>query len=295
MGSGSAISGNARGILLAIGGASVISFDGLLIRLQALPPPEVLFWRGLGSGAAFAGFVIIGRWTRTDGARPEGADLKALLSVITLIGVGTLAWVFSLTHTAVANTLVLVAASPVLTGLVARVVLGERLPTRTWFTGSAVLIGVLIVFSSSVGQVSMLGDVLAVVNTGLLALLLVALRRHPKVDTLLALSVSGFVTAVVVSPWGLHLPDARSLLPVVLNDLVVVPVGLVMVSWAPRYLPAGEVGLLLLAETILGPLWVWLVIGERISLQVAVSGAIILSAIAAHLSLGLGRQQVGHR
>jgi drug/metabolite transporter (DMT)-like permease len=123
-----------------------------------------------------------------------------------------------------------------------------------------------------------------------LALILIPLRRFQSVDRTLDLAVSGFLTAAVVVPWGIQLPDTQTVLAAAADNLVVVPVGLLMIFFAPRYLPAAEVGLLLLLETVLAPLWVLFALGEQLTVQVVLSAAIILSAIVIHSILDLRKE-----
>lgn len=278
----------ARGILLAVGGASLISFDGLLIRLQALTPAGIVFWRGLLSGIAFAVIVALVSWRdKRSGSAYDPSEWWPLSALVALMVLGTFTWVLSLTHTAVAYTLVIITSAPIFTALLGRLLLREQLPARTWLAGLVVLIGVMIVFSSSLGTGKVQGDLWALVNTGVFALILITLRRYQQVNRLLALSISGFLVAAMASPWGAELPDTGSLLAAALDGLIVVPGGLVLITLAPRYLPAAEVGLLLLTETILAPLWVLLTLGEALTVQVVLSGAVILCAISSHSVLEL--------
>jgi drug/metabolite transporter (DMT)-like permease len=285
------LSNRARGVLLAVGGAALISFDGLLIRLQNLTPGGVVFWRGLLSGIAFAMFWALARRrlrsAATGNARAQSRPLLALTGLMVL---ATFTWVLSLTHTTVAHTLVIGASAPILTAVLGRLLLHEHLAVRTWLAGFAVLIGVAIVFSSSLGGGGMQGDLWAVANAVVFALILITLRRYQQVDRVLAMALSGFVVAVIVSPWGAVVPDTRSLLAAAVDGLVVLPGGLVLITMAPRYIPAAEVGLYLLMETVLAPIWVLVAVGEALSIQVVVSGAIILGAISAHSFLELKNQ-----
>jgi drug/metabolite transporter (DMT)-like permease len=277
----------ARGILLAVGGASLISFDGLLIRLQALTPAGVIFWRGLLSGIAFAVMVALVRWRGGRSRSQHFGEWWPLSALVALMVLGTLTWVLSLTHTSVAHTLVIITSAPILTALLGRLLLREQLPARTWIAGVVVLIGVMIVFSSSLGSGKVQGDLWALVNTVVFALILITLRRYQQVNRLLALTISGFLVAAMASPWGAQLPDTRSLLAAALDGLIVVPGGLVLITLAPRYLPAAEVGLLLLMETILAPLWVLIALGEALTAQVVLSGVVIICAISVHSLLEL--------
>jgi drug/metabolite transporter (DMT)-like permease len=79
------------------------------------------------------------------------------------------------------------------------------------------------------------------------------------------------------------------------NDLTIIPlmcvmcvaIPFVLITLAPRYITAAEVNLFFLLETILGPLWVWLVIHEQPSMATIIGGIVIISAIAVHSFLAL--------
>jgi drug/metabolite transporter (DMT)-like permease len=278
----------ALGILLAGGGAGVISFDSLLVRLQALSPAGILFWRGLFSGVAFAILAaVLSRRAGGAGIRAEAGGWWPFVMLTAMMTLGTVTFVLAVTHTTVAHTLVIIASSPILTAVLGRILLGEKLPLRTWVAGFVVLAGVVVVFSSSLGGGQVQGDLWALVNTGSLALILILLRKYQQVDRMLSLAVSGLVIAAVLVPSEYHLPDTKSLLAAGVAGLVVLPGGLGMITFAPRHLPAAEVGLLLLLETILAPVWALLVVGEPLTVAVVVSGAIILAAISVHMVFDL--------
>jgi drug/metabolite transporter (DMT)-like permease len=74
-----------------------------------------------------------------------------------------------------------------------------------------------------------------------------------------------------------------------LLGIVVMPVGAALITTGPRYLPAPEVSLILLLETVVGPFWVWLVLGEEPSGRAIVGGAIVIAALAGHALAALKR------
>ncbi|NJN06071.1 MAG: EamA family transporter, partial [Rhodobacteraceae bacterium] len=80
---------------------------------------------------------------------------------------------------------------------------------------------------------------------------------------------------------------ARDLALLLVLGLVIMPVSFGLITAGPRYLPAAEVGLLMLLETVLGPLWVWLVIGETPASGTFLGGAIVLTTLVVHSLVGL--------
>src|SRR5712692_3888365 len=169
----------ARGTILAAGGAVVISFDGLLIRLQALTPAGVLFWRGMLTGIALSAVTAVALGRSSDHQRaPLRQQWWPMTQLAFFLVLGTLTFIFSLTHTSVAHTFVIVASAPLMTGILGYFVLHEHLPARTWLAGLAALVGVVVVISGSLGTGDVEGDLWALANTAVLACILVTLRRY---------------------------------------------------------------------------------------------------------------------
>ena len=80
---------------------------------------------------------------------------------------------------------------------------------------------------------------------------------------------------------------ANDILPLALLACLVMPLSFALINTGPRYLPAPEVSLLFLLEMVLGPLWVWLAIGEAPSEATLIGGAVLLAVLSAHAWLGL--------
>jgi len=109
------------------------------------------------------------------------------------------------------------------------------------------------------------------------------LRRARDVDMAPSLAFSGVLTAVVVSalasPFAVTVPDIGYL---ALLGLIISPLSFAMISAGPRYISAPEVGLLMPTETVLGPLWVWLILAESPSVYALTGGAVVIGALVIH-------------
>jgi drug/metabolite transporter (DMT)-like permease len=95
--------------------------------------------------------------------------------------------------------------------------------------------------------------------------------------------LGGLLAAVLVSPAvGEFSPSAHDLLLLMLLGLVLLPIAVGLIARGPTYLPAPEVGLMTLLETLLGPLWVWIVIGEQPPSASLVSGVLVVTVLVVH-------------
>jgi drug/metabolite transporter (DMT)-like permease len=278
-GSGFGLSLHSRGLLLATAGIAVISFDGLLVRLQGLSPPAVVFWRGVLTAIGFA--ILAWLAYRRSALRSFKTINAGVVGVAIFTALGNAMFVVAVTHTTVADTLVILASAPLLTAILGRVLLGESLHLRTWLAGTAVFIGVLVILGSGLGHGGILGDLAALAGSLSLALLLITLRKFQDMRQLAALCFGGVLTALVSAPFiGDFSVTSTQAGFAILDGAIILPVGLSLVSMAPRYISASEVSLITLLELVLGPLWVWWALSEEPSLATYLSAALVLSALS---------------
>jgi len=196
--------------------------------------------------------------------------------------------VTAVTHTAVSNTLVILAASPVFAAVLSSIFLGDRIKPLTWGASLLILCGVAAILRGSLGGPGLEGDLAALAASLSTAGMLVVLRHHPGADPVPGLALGGLAAALLVAPGvGRFVPSAHDLALLMLLGLVLLPVAIGLITRGPSHLPAPEVGLIMLLETILGPSWVWLVIGQQPSRVALLSGGLIVSVLALHSSLAL--------
>ena len=271
-------SGHLKGVLLTTTGILILSPDALLLRLIGADIWTLLFWRGLLCAIGMVGITLF--LDRPHGLRRLVAIGRPELLVIVVNVCMHVLFVFAILNTTVANVLVIMSISPLLGATLSRFALGEPVAKRTWYTTVAVFIGLALIFSQSLGGGTLVGDLSAFAVAIFLASNFVLLRCYRKVSMIPAVAWSMAVTAAIA--WFLAMPtslDGAAWVYVLLLGLVILPVSSAMITLGPRYLPAPEVGLIMLLETLLGPLWVWLVIREVPSIETLIGGAMILAAL----------------
>lgn len=271
---------HARGVLTAGTGVFALSFDAVLIRLANAPIADVIFWRGWLIAASLMGlWWALGRRPGPQGRRLLGVGLLAAF----LYGLAGGLFVVSVSLTRVANTVVILASSPLFAAIWSRLFLGERIRWQTGMAIAAAMLGVVIVFGGSFGGGSLAGDGLALLLAMLAAGALTLLRPWPELDRILITAGSGAVAGVLAMPFS----DPLALAPasygwLALMGLVQMPVAMVCITSATRYLPSPEVSLFLLMETVLAPVWVWLAVAEEPPPLTLYGGGLVLVTVAAH-------------
>src|SRR3546814_2489315 len=168
--------------------------------------------------------------------------------------------------------------------------LREPVSARTWAAIAATFLGIAIVVWDELGHGTLAGDLAALAAAGFAAAILVVLRRSRAVNMVPATALSGLIAALsvagVAAPFSIGVGDA---LVLGVMGLVVLPISFGLITLGPRYLPAPEVSLLLLLETVLGPVLVWLVVGEAVSTATLVGGTVVVATLATHAILLLRR------
>ena len=271
---------HAKGLLLTACGVLVVSPDGLLTRLVETDHWTMIFWRAL--------FQSFGMWVVISLVYPNRVrrEYKTVwgpgLLMVLAYSLGTISFVFAITHTSVANTLIIMSTTPLFAALISRVLLHEKIQARTMVAIFLVMIGIAVIASGSMRQQEgLLGDIAALSGSFFLACCFSFVRRFPGISSFSTISCSGLLTALLVlplaSPFSVSQADMGYLL---IMGLYMLPVGTALMFLGPRYVPAAEVGLLILLESILGPVWVWMALGEVPGNSTLAGGAIVLSTLA---------------
>lgn len=279
-----------RGMLLSALGILVISPDAMLVRFIAHADPwQIAFWRTGFMGCALLVYLSARAWL--GGRRPFDfafAEGRAILPqgwpqgwvVIVLFSLSNIGFVGALTHTSVAETLVILATMPFFAALLGWILIGESVALRTWVSIALALVGTGVLVSGAWGGGHILGDILALLTALTQGLNLIALRRFAVKDLVGMLCLSGFLSAFILLPFAHPLGvDGHDLALLGIIGLLVLPLALSLFFSGARYVPAAEAALFTLIETVLGPFWAWLGVGEVPDTRALVGGAIVLSAI----------------
>ena len=269
-----------KGLLITACGVLVISPDGLLTRLIEADHWTMIFWRAL--------FLSFGMWLVVSFAHPNRVcqQYKTVqgpgLLMVTAYSLGTISFIFAITHTSVANTLIILSTTPLFAAIIGRLLLHEKIQPRTIIAIVLVATGIAIMASGSVNQQDgLLGDLAAILGSFFLACGLSFVRRFPQVSAFSAISCSGLLTALIILPFAAPLSVSQADMGyLMIMGLYMLPIGTALMFLGPRYIPAPEVGLLLLLESILGPVWVWLVIGEEPGASTLLGGAVVILTLA---------------
>jgi drug/metabolite transporter (DMT)-like permease len=272
-------------------GVLVLSPDALLIRLLSVDPWTTVMWRGGLMGLTL--FAVLALVTRGKPLRSVRAIGRWGAVSAAIYGLNMTTFVYSINNTAVANTLVIIAAAPLFAAILSRVFLKERVAAETWLATTLVIAGIAVVFWDGLGRGTWDGDLAALATAWLLAGNFTVLRHRKHINMVPATMLGGIGAAVVLTLVGAAAPlspSGQDWLVLALLGFVVVPIAFGLITIGPRYITAPEVGLLMLLETILGPIWVWLALGERASDIALSGGALVIATLLVYFTVRLRRQ-----
>lgn len=275
------------GILLALAGGLIISLDIPVIRLGDATPWAFIAFRGFGMSLVLGLILLFGR-NLTD-TPPHPFHDRDFVFVGILYGVSSILFTTAVFTTSTANLVFILAFNPLIAALFSWWLIGERPSLVTWIAIGLTILGVGIIVSDGVQAGQSLGDLLALLTAIFLGLSIVKTRKSGK-DMSLAGTLGGLVAGLFALPMAiLTLQMPGSIEWVLFNALVLAPAGAFALSLAPRYIPAPQVAMFFLLETILAPIWVWLIFTEVPTDQSLLGGAIVLIAITVHSGVQLRR------
>src|SRR6056300_1764976 len=259
------LSDQKKGSLLAFVAVMFITPDSLFIRLSSIDTWSLVFYRGaIPFLTVFLGMLLIYKLNFFKILFTSGHH--GLIYIATF-SVTNIAFVVSIQNTNVANTLVMIAMAPMLSAILGAIFLKEMPDSKTWTAIGVTFFAAVYIFYDSLQLGNIYGDVLGLVTALGLAIGAVTIRSAKKKNLVPAAVVGKMIVALLC--------------------LMCVAIPFVLVTIAPRFIPAEEVNLFFLLETIIGPFWVWMVIKEQPSIETIQGGVVIIITIAIHSFLKL--------
>jgi len=275
-----------KGSLLAFIAVFLITPDSLFIRLSHIDTWGLLFYRGaIPFVTVLLGMLLIYRMT----------FFKLLFSMgypgviyIGTFSITNITFIISIQNTNVANTLVMIAMAPMISAVLGALFLKENPDKKTWITIFITFLAAIYIFYDSIQLGNFFGDIFGLITATGLAIGAVVVRSAKDRN----LVPSAVIGKLLVAIFALFFVENFELVE---TDIYIVPlmcvmcvaIPFVLVTIAPRFITAAEVNLFFLLETIIGPVWVWLIIKEQPSLETIQGGLVIIIAIAIHSYISL--------
>ena len=267
--------------MITSAGVVILSVQGVPIRLLETDAWTLLFARGvLSAPGLFVFFLVVERTGWRGQLRAMG--LAGVIAAA-LFALDNVTFIYTITHTSVANTLLMISLSPLFAALLTRLVLRQAVPRRTWLAIGGASVATLVILLGSLVTGDLPGTLAALVAAMAIGGTLVVLRSRPSLNLVPAVAIgaglAGLTALPAASPSS---ADLRDWVLLVLIGLLIVPMAFGLIATGPRYIPAAEVALLLLLQTVLGAFWVWVAVGEAPHGATLAGGLVLIVVLAMH-------------
>ena len=274
------------GIFLALLGALILTPDTLLMRLSELSGGQMVAWRATQAGSIFFIIGLCPFILSRSGVKPK-IWRKSFVALVFVQMANVFCFAYGIYLAPVAIVLIAVATVPVFSIILGAVVLKEAVDMRTWAIVVIVFLGVTL---SVIGDInsydifnlsSILGGLCGLVVAFSLACNFVIIRKDKEVAFPLALGTGGILCGLLAFYFWPSASEInlKSMFYISITGLLILPLSFILLSRASRMTPASNVSIIMLLETILGPLWVWTFTTERPQFLTIIGGIIVILAL----------------
>lgn len=272
---------HAKGLLLTAIGGMALTVDIPLIRLAQGEPWSILMLR---TGTTFlAALVIWAIWRWITPKAPPLLPGWTGAAVAALYGLGSITFITAVYNTSTANLVFILAFNTAFAALLSWIFLKQRPGAATLIAMAAMILGVLIIVYDSIGTGNLFGDAMALCSAFLIASA-ITISRHSGTDmgftALIGVIFPFLIAAFVVGSSGAYRVDAPWW--IIFNGAVIMPISFYCLATGPRFLSGPEVAMFYLLETVLAPVWVWMIFSDIPSTASLIGGAILIVALVTH-------------
>ena len=263
----------------------ILSPDSVLIRLVEDASPEVdswtvLFWRGLLYAVGVSFLVFIKYRSKTIKEFQNIGKGGLLIGFFSGISTGT--FVFAIVYTSIANALVIISTGPIMIAIVSWFLLKEKSSLITWASMIIVFIGIYIVMSGNFGGDKLVGDLFALATAVMMGFTFTLTRKYKTINMVPVNAIGGVIAAFIAYIMANKIAVPIEVFKYVLAMGTILSISFSLITIAPRYMPAAEVGMIMPLETVLGTLIAWYVINEEPTANALIGGSIVIVTLFLH-------------
>ena len=270
---------NLPGPFLVFLGAVSLSFGGLIVKsFEGSTLWQILFWRSVFFIVVVSIFLLITYKKKVISAF-YNSGLPGLIGGI-ILSIGFVSYVYAMYETTVANTNFIIQTQTLFLAIFGYIFLKEKVSKLTMFCILIAISGIFLMLGNTVSQGQMTGNLVAFLMPISFAVLILIVRKFPEVDMIPLQLVAGLFAMVVgflMSPT--IFVSLKDIFFGFLAGFFQLGFGFIFITIGARSTPSAFVGIIMLTEAVLGPLWAWLFANEYIPLSVLIGGLVVISAV----------------
>ena len=272
---------NAKGLALTSLGVFIMSLESLLIKLTTISPFLFSFYIGI--------FMFISMLTTFVFNKKEyiktalSKSFFMLIICATLMAISNIFFITAVKTTTVANVVIIFSTSALFSALFAYLFYREKISKNIVIASFFIFFGLFIIFNDKLEMGSFLGNIYALLCTAIFSISFVLLSHYKEMDRVILTAFSGLALSILAFFFCDELMiDFKTLLILMLMGLLISPLSRVLLGNGAIYISASEVSLLMIIETIMAPIWVWIFLDEVPSFYTFVGGSIIIATLIAN-------------
>lgn len=264
-----------KAILITSLGVLLMSFESLLIKLTSIDALTFSFYIGVFMFITINIILFSKEKNKTYEIYKSG--LTPIIICGALFGISNIFFINAIKTTTVANTVMILSSGSLFSALFAYLIYKQRSSKNIFVSSFFIFIGLFIIFSSQLGAGDFMGNIYALICVNLFALSFVILTQYKNTNRFAITAFAGLTTAVLSFIFAKSFViDNQTLMILLLAGVLVSPFSRVLMGIGTKNLPASEVSLLMIIETVMAPIWVWMILKEVPSNSTFIGGSIIL-------------------
>jgi len=270
---------NLPGPFLVFLGAVSLSFCGLIVKsFEGSTLWQILFWRSVFFIIVVTIFLLL-NYKKTFFSALYKSGIPGLIGGI-ILSIGFSSYVFAMYETTVANTNFIIQTQTLFLAIFGYIFLKETISKLTFFCIILAISGIFLMLGNSISPGEMTGNLVAFIMPISFAVLILIVRKFPKVDMIplqLVAGIFAMIIGLLMSPT--IIVSSKDIFLGFLAGFFQVGFGFIFITIGARSTPAAFVGIIMLTEAVLGPLWAWMFVNENPPISVLIGGSIIITAV----------------
>ena len=267
------------GPFLVFLGALSLSFGGLIVKsFQGANLWQILFWRSIFFILVVSIFLIL-TYRKKVFTAFINSGVPGLIGGLVL-STGFCGYVFAMYNTTVANTNFIIQTQTIFLAIFGYLFLKEKISKLTLVSIGLAISGIILMVGTSLSPGQMSGNIAAFIMPISFAILILIIRKYPNVDMVPLQLVAGIIAMtigymvagkIIISFYDIYLGF--------LAGFFQLGFGFILITIGARRTPSALVGIIMLTEAVLGPLWAWLFINEQPPAMVLIGGCVVIIAV----------------
>ncbi len=272
-------------------GIFIMSVESLMIKYTTVSSFVFSFYLGIFIFASTAGSLLFKKKEYVKNALTSSFGM--LIICATMMSISNIFFITAVKTTIVANVVIIFSTSALFSSLIADLLYKEKMTRNIFYASFFMFIGLFIIFSDELSFGSMEGNIYALLCTILFSVSFVLLSKYKEMDRVVLTALSGVALSVITYFLSDDLKiDTTNLLIVMSMGLVISSISRVLIGNGAKYISASEVSLLMLIETIMAPIWVWIFLNEIPSSNTYIGGSIIILTLIVNSLYTLKKEEI---